>query len=161
LNVGGLGVFIAPTTKLAVWWRLLSHGAPDNPVHTGHCPVHQPRHQVVGFRPLELWLLGPPGCPVAHRTGTVECPVRRLARAWLLRASGAHYASAGDRWREVAVAPLAHRTVRCTPDSPVNFSGADSRSQRVQSRSPLEHRTLSGVHWTVRCARPGCLSGCL
>jgi hypothetical protein len=26
----------------------------------------------------------------------------------------------------------------------VNFSGADSRSWRVQSRSPLEHRTLSG-----------------
>jgi hypothetical protein len=63
-------------------------------------------------------------------------------------------APAGDRWREVAVALLAHRTVRCTSDSPVNFSGADSRSQRVQSRSPLEHRT-------VRCARPGCLSGCL
>jgi hypothetical protein len=27
----------------------------------------------------------------------------------------------------------------------VNFSGADSRSWRVQSRSSLEHRTLSGV----------------
>jgi hypothetical protein len=26
----------------------------------------------------------------------------------------------------------------------VNYSGADSRSRRVQSRSPLEHRTLSG-----------------
>ena len=33
-------------------------------------------------------------------------------------------APAGDRWREVAVAPRLHRTVRCTPDSPVNFSGA-------------------------------------
>jgi hypothetical protein len=32
LNVGWLGVFIAPTTKLAVLWRLLSHGAPDNAV---------------------------------------------------------------------------------------------------------------------------------
>jgi hypothetical protein len=32
LNVGWLEVFIAPTTKLAVWWRLLSHGAPDSPV---------------------------------------------------------------------------------------------------------------------------------
>ena len=31
-----------------------------------------------------------------------------------------------------------------SPDSPVNFSGADSRSWRVQSRSPLGHRTLSG-----------------
>jgi hypothetical protein len=41
LNVGGLGVFITPTTKL----------------------------------------LGPPGCPVAHRTCTVECPVRHFARA--------------------------------------------------------------------------------
>jgi hypothetical protein len=28
---------------------------------------------------------------------------------------------------------------------PLNYSGADSRSWRVQSRSPLEHRTLSGV----------------
>jgi hypothetical protein len=27
----------------------------------------------------------------------------------------------------------------------VNYSGADSRSWQVQSRSPLEHRTLSGV----------------
>jgi hypothetical protein len=34
-------------------------------------------------------------------------------------------APAGDRWREVAVAPLAHRTC------PVNYSGANSRSWRV------------------------------
>jgi hypothetical protein len=34
LNVGWLGVFIAPTTKLAVWWRLLSHGAPGRWVLT-------------------------------------------------------------------------------------------------------------------------------
>jgi hypothetical protein len=33
LNVGVVGVFIAPTTKLAVWWRLLSYGASDSPVH--------------------------------------------------------------------------------------------------------------------------------
>jgi hypothetical protein len=32
LNVGWLGVFITPTTKLAVWRRLLSTGAPDSPV---------------------------------------------------------------------------------------------------------------------------------
>jgi hypothetical protein len=29
LNVGVVGVFIAPTTKLDRWWRLLSMGAPD------------------------------------------------------------------------------------------------------------------------------------
>jgi hypothetical protein len=27
-----VGVFITPTTKLAGWWRLLSHGASDSPV---------------------------------------------------------------------------------------------------------------------------------
>jgi hypothetical protein len=36
LNVGCLEVFITPTTKLAVWWRLLSHGAPD----TVRCASH-------------------------------------------------------------------------------------------------------------------------
>jgi hypothetical protein len=38
-----------------------------------------------------------------------------------------------------------HRTLSGdSPDSPMNFSGADSRSWRVQSRSSLGHRTLSG-----------------
>jgi hypothetical protein len=27
-----VGVFIAPTTKLAVWWRRLSNGASDSPM---------------------------------------------------------------------------------------------------------------------------------
>jgi hypothetical protein len=35
LNVWVVVVFIAPTTKLVVWWRLLSHGAPDSPVALG------------------------------------------------------------------------------------------------------------------------------
>jgi hypothetical protein len=48
-------------------------------------------------------------------------------------------ASAGDRWREVAVAPLAHRTC------PVNYSGANSRSWRVPETPFL------GAPDTVRC----------
>jgi hypothetical protein len=48
LNVGWLGVFIAPTTKLAVWWRLSVAWC------TGQCPVCQPRHPAVRVRPLEL-----------------------------------------------------------------------------------------------------------
>ena len=71
MNGGWLGVFIAPTTKLAVWWRLLSHGAPDS-------SVRLPRHLVVGFRSLELLSSGPPDSPVVHRTGTVQCSVRHL-----------------------------------------------------------------------------------
>jgi hypothetical protein len=54
-------------------------------------------------------------------------------------------ASAGDRWREVAVALLVHRTVWCTPDSPVNYSGANSRGWRVPEPPFL------GAPDTVRC----------
>jgi hypothetical protein len=57
-----------------------------------------------------------------------------------------------DRWREVAVAPLAHQTVRCTPDSPVNFSGAafhfpeagqfKAASLWSTGHCPVVHRTV-------------------
>jgi hypothetical protein len=65
------------------------------------------------------------GCPVVHRTGPVDCPVCSRACS----DSGAHCSAfnavAVDRWHEVAVAPLAHRTVRCdTRHCPVNYSGA-------------------------------------
>jgi hypothetical protein len=111
-------VFIATNQKLAVGEGWLSYGAPDSPVHTGHvrCASHVIRP--LGFRPLELWLLGPPGCPVAHQTCTVECPVRHYARACLQRALAR--INCCCRW------PLA-RSSRCpavTPDSPVNYSGA-------------------------------------
>jgi hypothetical protein len=81
LNVGWLGLFIAPTTKLAVWWSCLFDGASDSPVHTGHvrCDSHVTKSRWV--RPLEFCLLGPPGCLVAHRTYTVDCPVRQHGRA--------------------------------------------------------------------------------
>jgi hypothetical protein len=58
-------------------------------------------------------------------------------------------APAGDRWREVLIAPLAHRTVRCTPDSPVNYSRANSRGWQVPE--PL----FLGAPDTVRCT-PDC-----
>jgi hypothetical protein len=72
---GVVGVFIAPTTTK---WPL--EGC-SRMVHrtvrcaTGHCLVRQPRQQTIGVRPLELCLVGPPGCPVVHRTGPVGCPV--------------------------------------------------------------------------------------
>ena len=52
------------------------------------------------------------------------------ARFW-----GALNAPAGDRWREVVVALLVHRIVRCTPDCPVNYSGAISRGWREIGRA--------------------------
>jgi hypothetical protein len=57
-------------------------------------------------------------------------------------------APVGDRWREVAVALLVHRTVRCTPDSPVNYSGAAvpiSRGCQVPESRPF------GAPDTVQC----------
>jgi hypothetical protein len=48
--------------------------------------------------------------------------------------------SAGSRWREVAVAPELHRTVRCTPDSPVNYSASASENSR-------RWRVRVGVLW--------------
>jgi hypothetical protein len=75
LNVGWLGVFITPTTKLAFGGGCCRMAHRTVRCATGQCPVRQPRHLVVGFRPLELCLVGPPGCPVAHRTSPVDCPM--------------------------------------------------------------------------------------
>jgi hypothetical protein len=79
--VGGWGVFIAPTTKLAVWWGCLSHGAPDSPVHTGHVRCASHVTPVVRVPTVGALTLGLPRCPVVHRTCTVECLVRQHGRA--------------------------------------------------------------------------------
>jgi hypothetical protein len=139
LNVGWLGVFITPTTKLAVWWRLLSHGAPDSSVHhrtLSGAPATSPGRWVP--------IVGALTCGPAWLSGGALDKSCRLsgvppARALLLYARRrAFNALQSTVAREVVVAPLAHRTC------PVNYSGVDSRSWRVQSRSPLGHRTLSG-----------------
>jgi hypothetical protein len=76
--------------------------------------------------------------PLAHRTcpvhtGQSGAPFRPLARLRVAR---------GFRGR-----PLAHRTVRCTPDSPVNFSRTSSANSR---KRPLRS-SQSGAPDTVRC----------
>jgi hypothetical protein len=84
LNEGWLGVFITPTTKLAVWWRLLSHGAPDSLV----------RHRTLSGAPTTSpgrWVLtvGALTCGPAWRSGGASDKSCRLsgvppARALLL-----------------------------------------------------------------------------
>jgi hypothetical protein len=88
------------------WWRLLSHGAPDS-------PVRQPRHPTVRVRPLELLSSGPPDSPVVHRTGPVDCPVRRLARALTSARAAAHCSAFNVLCRR----PLA-RSSRCSAGTP-------------------------------------------
>jgi hypothetical protein len=88
-----LGVFIAPTTKVAIGevWCRRAHRIVR--CATGHCPVRQPRHPTVRVRPLELLTCGPPDSPVVHRSVTVHCPVCHLRLLWLLRALSAHCSS--------------------------------------------------------------------
>jgi hypothetical protein len=64
MNGGWLGVFIAPTTKLAVWWRLLSHGAPDSPVchrTLSGAPVMSPGCWVLTVGAFDFWATGQSG----------------------------------------------------------------------------------------------------
>jgi hypothetical protein len=166
--------------------RLQSHGAPDSPVRhqtLSGAPATSPGRRVPTIGALSCgpaWLSG--GAPDRPCRLSGVPPARALLLCARRRAFNALQSTVA---RELAVAPLSHRTVRCALDSPVNFSGADSRSWRVQSCSSLGPRTLSGgapdspVNYsraplkipegeelgvefpgapdTVRCARPGCL----
>jgi hypothetical protein len=83
--------------------------------------------------------VGPPGCPVhtGHVLFAVRCASMGTPASCARRAR--NKCSAGSRWRELAVAPELHRTVRCTPDNPVNYSGLAvevSRSWRVPEAAP-------------------------
>jgi hypothetical protein len=84
---------------------------------TGHYLVPQPRHQAVGFRPLELLTTGPPDSPVVHRTVTVHCPVRlRTPALTSVHAVNTVHCSctvADDRWRLEPLLRLVHRIARC------------------------------------------------
>jgi hypothetical protein len=110
---------------------LLSRGAPDSPVHIGQWPVPDffpfTATSTVGSQRA----VGAPDMSGAHRT--VRC---------LLLAVGSATCPRRSRGR-----PLAHRTVRCTPDSPVNYSHTspvNSRERPVRSSQP-------GAPDTVRC----------
>jgi hypothetical protein len=60
MNVGWLGVFIAPTTKSGRWEAVCRMAHRTVRCATRHCPVRQPRHPTVRVRPLELLSSGPP-----------------------------------------------------------------------------------------------------
>jgi hypothetical protein len=100
-----VGVFITPTTKLDVWWRLLSHGAPDSPVRhrtVSGVPATSPGHWVPTVGALT--------CGLAWLSGVPPALALTSARRRTFNALQSTVA------REVAVAPLAHRIVRCAPD---------------------------------------------
>jgi hypothetical protein len=87
-------------------------------------PVRLPRHQTVGAS--VFWGTRQSGAAPDKHCSLSGAP---SGSALTLARTVAHsMRSADDRWREVVVAPLAHRTVRCaTGHCPVNYSGAASR----------------------------------
>jgi hypothetical protein len=108
---------------------LLSTGAPDSPVQ-------------ISFL---IWRSRPLAPGSRWRTG--HCPVPPPDR-WLGHVSRADRAA--DRWPG---RPLAHRTVRCTPDSPVNYS----RTSLIPSRERQVRLSQPGTPDTVRCTTGHCL----
>jgi hypothetical protein len=128
MNGGVVGVFIAPTTKSGRLGGCLFDGAPDS-------PVPPPRHHcrwILTVGASDLWARLDVRCTPDMHCSLSGAPVwARLPSARAERALNAPQVAVGA---EIAVAPLVHRTVRCTPDSPVNSSGAaelKSRGWRV------------------------------
>jgi hypothetical protein len=115
----------------SVAWRTGQSGAPPDTVRCGFlffCGV------------ADRWRLGVVGAP-----DTVRCTPDSLVPPpdrWLGHVSCADRAA--DRWPD---RPLAHRTVRCTPYSPVNYS----RTPLIYSRERQVRLSQSGTPDTVRC----------
>ena len=135
MNGGVVGVFIAPTTKLDRWWRLSVRWRTGQSGAHRTCPVPPPRHHcrwILTVGASDLWARLGVRCTPDRYCLLSGVPVwARLPSARAARAFNAPQVAVGA---EVAVAPELHRTVRCTPDSPVNYSGLAvgvSRSWRV------------------------------
>jgi hypothetical protein len=149
MNGGWLGVFITPTTKVAVGEGYYRMAHRTVWCATGYCLVRQPRHPTVRVRPLELLTSGPPDSPVVHRTVTIHCPVRLLAPALTSSRAGAHCSAFIVRCRRPLA--LCSRYSAGAPDSPVNYSGA---APRIPKGGKFRVGFPSAPD-TVRCARPG------
>jgi hypothetical protein len=108
----------------SVAWRTGQSGAPPDTVRCGFLSC---------FGAADRWRFGAVGAP-----DSPEPPSNR----WLGHASRADCAA--NRWR---ARPLAHQTVQCTLDSPMNFS----RMLPTISRERPFHQSQPGAPDTVRC----------
>jgi hypothetical protein len=107
----------------SVAWRTGQSGAPPDTVRCGFPSLFGEADR---WQPWSRWRTG--HCPV--HTGQSGAPPDR----WLGHVSRADRAA--DRWPG---RPLAHRTVWCTPDSPVNYSRTPliySRERPVRLNQP-------------------------
>ena len=149
------GVFIAPTTKVAVGEAVCRRAH-----RTVRCASHVT--QPLGF---DRWSSDKWG----HRTVrwctgqslfTVRCAICVCSDFWARSPRTVAHCSpfADDRWRCSRYSAWHTGQSGATPDSPVNYSGVtfpETRRWRVRV-DPLWRSGHSPVaHRTVRCARPG------
>jgi hypothetical protein len=147
-----LGGIYSPQPLPSRWQSLLAMVTPDSPVtHRTvivHCPVRATSARLLGFGAVDRW--SPLSFCCTGQSGATSDSSWPLASAlWLLRGTIHHCSSEQSTvGTQGVVAPLAHWIVRCTPDSPVNYSGGcpwNSREWLVWFRSGLVHQTLSGA----------------
>jgi hypothetical protein len=154
-----LGVFIAPTTKTAVgkggcrWAHWTVWCA------TGHCPMRQPRHPtvrvltVLTVGALTTWATGQSGATPDRHCSLSGAP---SGAALTLRELSAH-CSRCRRPLESTVALGSHCSAG-TPDSPVNYSGAQPQKpegEEFEVDPPWCTGHCPVAHRTVHYARPG------
>ena len=134
--VGWLGIY-SPNHQLDRWWRASVRWRTGQSGAHRTCPVPPPRHHcrwILTVGASDLWAHLDVRCTPDMYCLLSGVPV--WARLTSARAFIALQVAVGA---EIAVAPESHRTVRCTPDSPVNFSGLAvgvSRSWRVPEAAP-------------------------
>jgi hypothetical protein len=137
--------------------RAASYGAPDSPVRhrtLSGAPATSPGRWVLTVGASDNWATGQSGGALDRSCSLSGAPSDAYSDFCAqARTVAFHCSVADDRWRGIAIASLAHRTVRCstgqsgaTPDCLVNYSGVAPRIPKVASSelSFLEHRTLSG-----------------
>jgi hypothetical protein len=155
-----LGVFITPTTKMAVGNSAVDRrtGQSGAPSDTVRCASHVT--QPLGFDRWSFWHVGHQ--KVRWCTGqvlfTIWCAIWHLL--WLC-ASSQHcslFTFAVDHLRCSCYSAWHTGQSSATPDSPLNYIGepfSETRSLAVGGNSPWCTGHCPVAHLTVRCARPG------
>jgi hypothetical protein len=131
LKCGGWGVFIAPTTKMAVGEGCCRWVHRTVRCATGHCPVRQPRHPTVRVLTvstvgaLTSWGTGQSGAaPDIHCSlSGVPSGAALTLRALSVHCSCSLFTFADDRWRSSRCSAWHTGQSGATPDSPVKYSG--------------------------------------
>jgi hypothetical protein len=139
-----LGVFITSNHFLAVGWLCCRWAHMTVWWCTGHNIVHcLVRATSANYWGLELLkvevfcLLAAPDSPVVHRT--IRCVLTLQTDFWLLLCWLRF--SAIDRWANLTVAPLSHRTVRWI----IRKCAEKTRERPVREVLGPRHRTVSGA----------------